>query len=61
MNRRQRSFSRFMAGTNCLPAVTQPFLGGGIIIGTIAAVTLNILLPDPGNDHVGLKSVKRGS
>jgi len=44
-----------------LPAVTQPFLGGGIIIGTIAAVTLNILLPDPGNDHVGLKSVKRGS
>jgi xanthine/uracil permease len=40
--------------TEILPAVTQPFLGEGIIVGTIAAVTLNILLPDPGSDHVGL-------
>jgi uracil-xanthine permease len=40
--------------TEILPAVTRPFLGEGIIIGTIAAVTLNILLPDPASDHVGL-------
>jgi uracil-xanthine permease len=40
--------------TEILPAVTQPFLGEGIIIGTIAAVALNILLPDPGSDNVGL-------
>ena len=40
--------------TEILSAVTQPFLSEGIIIGTIAAVTLNILLPDPGSDHVGL-------
>jgi NCS2 family nucleobase:cation symporter-2 len=39
--------------TEILPAVTQPFLGEGIIIGTIVALTLNILLPDPSGDHVG--------
>jgi uracil-xanthine permease len=39
--------------TEILPAVTRPFLGEGIIIGTISAVMLNIVLPDPGDDHVG--------
>jgi xanthine/uracil permease len=47
--------------TEILPAITGPFLGEGIIIGTISAVMLNIVLPDPGANHAGRDGIEPSS
>jgi xanthine permease len=39
--------------TGILPAVASPFLGEGIVVGTLSAVVLNLLLPDKSADDVG--------
>ena len=39
--------------TGILPVVARPFLGEGIVVGTIAAILLNLLLPGKSGDEVG--------